>query len=32
MVWLIAQQQAFAAATRLVTVANEMVDDILRMV
>jgi flagellar hook-associated protein 1 FlgK len=32
MVLLIAQQQAFAAATRLVTVANEMVDDILRMV
>jgi len=32
MVWLIAQQQAFAAAARLVTVANEMVDDILRMV
>ena len=32
MVWLIAQQQAFAAATRLVAVADEMVDDILRMV
>lgn len=32
MVLLIAQQQAFAAATRLVTVANEMVEDILRMV
>jgi flagellar hook-associated protein 1 FlgK len=32
MVWLIAQQQAFAAATRLVTVADEMVTEPLRMV
>ena len=32
MVMLIAQQQAFAAATRLVNIANEMVEDILRMV
>ena len=32
MVLLIAQQQAFAAASRLVTVANQMVEDILRMV
>ncbi len=32
MVWLIAQQQAFAAATRLVTVADEMVTELLRMV
>ena len=32
MVQLIAQQQAFAAATRLVNIANEMVEDILRMV
>jgi flagellar hook-associated protein 1 FlgK len=32
MIWLIAQQQAFAAAVRLVTVADEMVEDLLRMV
>ena len=32
MVMLIAQQQAFAAAARLVTVADEMVTEILRMV
>jgi flagellar hook-associated protein 1 len=32
MVALIVQQQAFAAATRLVTVANDMMDDLLRMV
>ena len=32
MIMLIAQQQAFAAASRLVTVADEMVSEILRMV
>jgi flagellar hook-associated protein 1 FlgK len=32
MIMLIAQQQAFAAAARLVTVADEMVTEILRMV
>jgi flagellar hook-associated protein FlgK len=32
MIMLIAQQQAFAAASRLVTVADEMVTEILRMV
>lgn len=32
MVKLIVQQQAYAAATRLVTTANEMMDDLLRMV
>jgi len=32
MVALIVQQQAYAAATRLVTVANSMMDDLLRMV
>jgi flagellar hook-associated protein 1 FlgK len=32
MVWLIAQQQAFAAAARLVAAADEMAEDLLRMV
>jgi flagellar hook-associated protein 1 FlgK len=32
LVQLIVQQQAYAAATRLVTVANSMMDDLLRMV